>query len=113
MLEVGWTEIFLIMVVAILVVGPDEIPALMVTFGRIVRRFQYIKYAFSQQFEDLMREADMDDLRNSVNFEAKNLSPKSENDQFDEAQADEEMTDKESHSDLTQDALVRGSQSDG
>ena len=84
MLDFGWLELFLIMAVAVFVIGPDEIPVIMVTIGRIFRRFQYIKFAISQQFDDVMRDADLDDIRKSVNFEAK------DSDQFDEAAADEE-----------------------
>ncbi len=84
MLDFGWPELFLIIAVMVVVIGPDEIPAIMVTFGRVFRRFQYIKFAISQQFEDVMRDADMDDIRKSVNFEAP------EGATFDEAAADEE-----------------------
>lgn len=70
MLDFGWPELFLIIAVAVIVIGPDEIPVLMVALGRIVRRIQYIKFAISQQFDDVMRDADLDDIRKSVNFEA-------------------------------------------
>lgn len=48
-------------------------PKVMHTLGRIVRRLQYIRYVFSQQFEDFMQEADLDDIRKQVNFEAKEI----------------------------------------
>lgn len=70
MLDFGWPELFLIIAVAVIVIGPNEIPALMVGLGRIVRRLQYVRFAVSQQFEDMMRDADMDNIRHSVNFEA-------------------------------------------
>jgi Tat protein translocase TatB subunit len=81
MFDVGWSELFLIMAVAVLVMGPEEIPKVMLTLGRIVRRLQYVKYAFSQQFEDFMKDAGMADIRRQVNFEEKD---------FDEKTADEE-----------------------
>ena len=81
MFDVGWSELFLIMAVAVLVIGPEEIPKVMQTLGRIVRRLQYVKYAFSQQFEDFMKDVGMDDLRRQVNFEEKD---------FDESESDEE-----------------------
>ncbi len=84
MLDFGWPELFLIIAVAIIVIGPNEIPAVMIALGRIFRRFQYIKFAISQQFEDVMRDADLDDIRRSVNFEAKDDVV------FDEAAADDE-----------------------
>lgn len=84
MLDFGWPELLVIMAVAVLVIGPDEIPVIMVALGRIVRRLQYIRYAFSQQFEDFLKEADLEDIRKQVNFEEK---------EFDEAGADEEEMD--------------------
>ena len=86
MLDFGWPELFLIIALAVLVIGPKEIPVLMVALGRIVRRLQYIKFSISQQFEDVMRDADLDDIRKSVNFEAQEGGA----DGFNEAEADEE-----------------------
>jgi sec-independent protein translocase protein TatB len=84
MLDFGWTELVVIMALGILVLGPKEIPVLMRGLGNLVRRVSYIKYAFTQQFDDFMREADLDDIRNSVNFETARRS-----DEFDEAAEDE------------------------
>jgi sec-independent protein translocase protein TatB len=82
MLDLGWSEILLIAAVAIVVMGPQDIPKVMLGLGRVMRRFQYIKYALSQQFEDVMKVTDLDDLR-KVNFEkSKNLPD------FDEAEGD-------------------------
>ena len=82
MFDFGMPELFLIMAIAVLVIGPKEIPIVMRAAGRVFRRISYIKYALSQQFDDFMRENDMDDIRKSVNFEEKD---------FDEAAADEEV----------------------
>lgn len=84
MLDFGWLELILIIAVAVIVIGPSEIPAVMVGIGRVFRRLQYVKFAVSQQFDDMMREADLDNIRNSVNFEARE-------DAVDEAGADEEI----------------------
>ncbi len=70
MFDFGWTELLIIAVVAVFVIGPQELPAIMRAIGRVMRRVQYIRYAFSQQFEDFMREADLDQIRSQVNFEA-------------------------------------------
>ncbi len=63
MLDFSWAELLVIVAVAVLVIGPEEIPQVMRSLGRIVRRLQYVKFAFSQQFEDFMREHDLDELR--------------------------------------------------
>ena len=86
MLDFGLAELFVIMVVAVMAIGPKEIPGLMTGLGRIARRLQYVRYAFSQQFEDFMKEQDLEDIRKSVNFEEarRDLA------EFDEAESDEE-----------------------
>jgi len=86
MLDFGWTELLVIMGLAVLVIGPNEIPALMRGLGNLMRRISYIKYAFTQQFDDFMRDADLNDIRDSVNFETARRS-----DDFDEGLQDEDM----------------------
>lgn len=81
MLDFGWTELLLIIAVAVFVIGPNELPVIMRTLGRLMRRLQYVRYAFTQQFEDFMEESDLDDIRKSVNFEARD---------FNEEEADED-----------------------
>lgn len=88
MLDFGWPELFLIIALAVIFIGPNEIPGVMVALGRIVRRLTYVKYAISQQFDEIMREADLDDIRKSVNFEAKDDQGNPID--FDEAASDEE-----------------------
>ncbi len=84
-LDFGWAELFLIMAVAVLVIGPDEIPSLMRGLGNLVRRFQYMKYAISRQFDEFMDLGDVEDLRKAVNYEARRPEGYEE---FDEAAED-------------------------
>ncbi len=71
MLDFGFSELIVIIALAVLVIGPKELPGIMRLLGTVFRRLSYIKYAMSQQFEDFMRDADLDDIRNSVNFETR------------------------------------------
>ncbi len=70
MLDFGWPELLIIIAVTVFVIGPKDIPKVMHGLGRVVKRLQYMKFALSQQFDDFMKEQDLDDLR-SVNFEDK------------------------------------------
>lgn len=70
MLDISWAELLVIVVVAVLVIGPQDIPKIMYTLGRVVRRFQYVRFALSKQFEDFLKEHDLEELRRGVNFEA-------------------------------------------
>lgn len=85
MLDFGFAELLVIIALAVLIIGPNEIPTVMVSLGRVFRRFQYMKFALSKQFEDFMDDADLKGLRTSVNFEA----PEVDLDMIDEAEADE------------------------
>lgn len=81
MLDFGFFELLFIIIIAILVIGPKDIPNLMVGFGRIVRRLQYVRFAMSQQFEEFMKENDLEDIRRSVNFETGHIYEDGEEDE--------------------------------
>lgn len=82
MLDFSWAELFVIVVVALIVIGPKDIPQIMHTLGRFVRRLQYVRFAMSQQFDDFMKEHDLEDIRKAAQARPDEL--------FDEAAADEE-----------------------
>ena len=63
MFDLAWSELLVVAVIAVLAIGPKELPAVMRTIGRFVRRLQYMKYAMSQQFEDFMQQQDLNELR--------------------------------------------------
>lgn len=63
MLDFGWSEFFLIIILAIVLMGPKDIPDVIHGFGRLVRRVQYMKFALTKQFDDFMEKADLHDLR--------------------------------------------------
>lgn len=86
----GLSEFLLILVLAVFLVGPEEIPKVMMTLGRIARRISYVKYAFSQQFEEFLRDAELADIRKQVNFEdgKKERKHETEEEDFDESAGD-------------------------
>lgn len=63
MLDFSWAEFLVVAAVSVFVIGPKELPQIMRGAGRIVRRLQYVRYAFSRQFEDFMREHDLAELQ--------------------------------------------------
>src|SRR5262249_17374194 len=56
--DIGWTELLVVAVIIIFAFGPEDIPKIMYNLGRIVRRFRYMRYALSSQFEDFMEKAE-------------------------------------------------------
>ncbi len=63
MLDFGWSEFFLIIILGVVLLGPKDIPELVYQFGRLVRRAQYMKFAMSKQFDDFMMQNDLQELR--------------------------------------------------
>ena len=56
MFDIGWSEILVIIVVAIVVVGPKELPRLMGTFGRYAGKLRRAAAEFQRQFDDAIRD---------------------------------------------------------
>lgn len=63
---IGLQEMLLIAIVAITVVGPKDLPLMMRKFGRWVSRMRAMAHEFQTSFEDLARQAELDELRKEV-----------------------------------------------
>ena len=63
MFDIGWGELVVIGVVALLVIGPKELPALLRTLGQGMAKLRAMANDFQHQFNDAMREAELEDLR--------------------------------------------------
>lgn len=66
MLEVGWSELLVIAIILIVVVGPKDLPGMMRTFGRMMGRVRTMANEFRSQFDEAMKEADLDDVRKGL-----------------------------------------------
>ena len=66
MFDISWTEFLLIGVVALIVIGPKELPAVMRTMGQWTRKVRSMAADFQGQFQEAMREAEMADLKKQV-----------------------------------------------
>jgi sec-independent protein translocase protein TatB len=66
MLEIGWGKIVLIGIVALLVIGPKELPAVLRTVGQWMTKLRRMAGEFQTQFQEAMREAEMADLKKQV-----------------------------------------------
>lgn len=74
MLDVGWTEILVIAIVLIIVVGPKDLPQMLRTFGRMMSKMRGMAGDFRQQFDEALREADLEDVKKTIG-EAQKLNP--------------------------------------
>lgn len=66
MLDVGWSELLVIAVVLIVVVGPKDLPPMLRAFAKMSRKFSGMASEFRKQFDDALNEADMGDLRQTI-----------------------------------------------
>jgi sec-independent protein translocase protein TatB len=66
MFDISWTEFLLIGVVALVVIGPKELPAVLRTLGQWTRRVRSMAADFQGQFQEALREAEMADLKKQV-----------------------------------------------
>ncbi len=67
MFDIGWTELLVIACVTVLVVGPKELPGLLRTLGKTVGNLRKMAGDFQKQFDDAMREAELDEVRKKMN----------------------------------------------
>lgn len=63
MLDFSGSEFLVVLLVALIAIGPKQLPEVLYTLGKLFRRMQYIRFALSKQFEDLMEQVDLQEMR--------------------------------------------------
>lgn len=63
MFDIAWSELLLIAVVALVVIGPKDLPSAIFTFGKWVRKARGVAREFQTHIDDMMRETELDELR--------------------------------------------------
>ncbi|MFZ3034930.1 MAG: Sec-independent protein translocase protein TatB [Parvibaculum sp.] len=66
MFDMGWSELLLVAVLAIVFVGPKDLPRLMRTVGQYVAKMRGMAREFQNSFEELARESELEELRKQV-----------------------------------------------
>ena len=66
MFDIGWTELLVIAVVAIVIIGPKDLPRAMRAVGQWTGRVKRMAGDFQRQFNEAVREAELDDVKNEV-----------------------------------------------
>ncbi len=65
MFEIGWSELVVIAVVALIAIGPKELPGVLRMVGQWMGKARKMAAEFQGQFQEAMREAEMADLKKS------------------------------------------------
>src|SRR3712207_715744 len=63
MFDIGWSELVLIGIVALIVIGPKELPGVLRAMGHYMGKVRRMASDFQDQFREAMREAEVADLK--------------------------------------------------
>ncbi|TNB46753.1 twin-arginine translocase subunit TatB [Martelella lutilitoris] len=74
MLDIGWTELLVVAIVLVVVVGPRELPHVLRTFGKTMTKMRRMATDFRSQMDDALKEADMEDVSSAIR-DVRKLNP--------------------------------------
>jgi sec-independent protein translocase protein TatB len=66
MFDIAWSELLLIAIVALIFIGPKELPHLLHSLGRMAAKARRTADDFRRQFDDSVREAGYEDLHKNI-----------------------------------------------
>src|SRR5262249_43511172 len=66
MFDIGWSELLVIGIVALIVIGPKELPGALRTLGQWMAKIRRMASEFQGQFQEAMREAEIDQLKKDM-----------------------------------------------
>jgi sec-independent protein translocase protein TatB len=75
MLDIGWSELLVVAIVAIVVVGPKDLPKLMRTVGFYVGKARRAAADFQRQFNEAIAESEADEVRKNLEAIRANMGP--------------------------------------
>jgi sec-independent protein translocase protein TatB len=79
MLDLGWSEILIIGVVALIVIGPKELPNALKTFAYWMKQARKMAREFHSGVDEMIRQAELDDAKKAVEDARRNLNKQIEN----------------------------------
>ncbi|MGD9837279.1 MAG: Sec-independent protein translocase protein TatB [Afipia sp.] len=78
MFDIGWSELVVIGVVALIAIGPKELPGVLRMVGQWIGKARRMAAEFQGQFNEAMREAEMADIKKTfddASAAARDMSP--------------------------------------
>ncbi|HEX5008026.1 MAG TPA: Sec-independent protein translocase protein TatB [Hyphomonadaceae bacterium] len=63
---IGFAEMVILVLVAVVVIGPKDLPLMMRKFGRFTGKMRALAFEFKQGFDELGRQAELEELRKEV-----------------------------------------------
>ncbi len=66
MLDLSWSHILIFLVVALVVIGPKDLPKFLNTLGKGLGRMRRLAEQFRASFDDMARQSELDELRKEI-----------------------------------------------
>ena len=66
MLDLSWSHILILLIVALVVVGPKDLPRLMRIVGQWMGKARRMADEFKRSFDDMARQSELDELRKEI-----------------------------------------------
>lgn len=66
MFDIGWAEMMFVVIVAVLVIGPKDLPRAIATIGKYVRKARAMARDFQSGIDDLAKETELDDIKKDL-----------------------------------------------
>ncbi len=63
MFDIGWTEMMVIALIALIVIGPKDLPGTLKTVSQWVRKARSLTREFQSGIDDMVREAELDEAK--------------------------------------------------
>ena len=71
MFDIGWPEMAVVAVIALIIIGPKDLPRIMRSVGRWAGKARAMARQFQRSIDDMVRESDLDDVKKSVDSVSK------------------------------------------
>lgn len=75
--DFGWTELLVISIVLIVVIGPKDLPKILRGFGQTMTSVRRMAGDFRKQFDDALKEAELDEVRKLAD-DVRSLDPRNQ-----------------------------------
>ena len=74
MFDIGWTEILILAVVSLFVIGPRDIPKFLGYIGRLIGKIRGITSDFRETVDDAIKNSELEEVRKEISFTDPELS---------------------------------------
>jgi sec-independent protein translocase protein TatB len=77
MFDVGYSELLVIAIVLIVVIGPKDLPKMLRAFGKAMTRFRQVSGDFRRQFDEALKESELGEVKKVIDS-ARSLDPRTQ-----------------------------------